>query len=543
MKYKVSMLAMMIAVSAAGSAWAADYSNSGPTNIFPVASVDQVAVDATGAPVDTNMVNPDGSFKANPNCPCSWVDPSTLTGAQIAAIAADPNAAKFDAATSRVTYAAADTTTGHSFAVQTTGAGVPTAVGFGSQTNTTTVTAEGVNTTGSVNAGTMSVGGVDVGSALADHGNRIATLETSQGAMQVQIDGQGNVLNDHGQKIGQLRTDVDGLVIVTNSQGQRIGDLEGWKVGVDGTLSDHGARIGTLETTSAGHTADIADLKATKANQADLDATNVRVDAHGVRIGNLEDKTQTLSGDASGVTANGNLTVSGKTTLNGGVDVKGGTTTDTLHVTGKSVFDDAVTVNTSTGSTKVTGGGATFTDTAGGKTTISGGDVTSTGTVTAKKVVANGRDLGGSLDKFNGTGGTIENWATGVDNWRTDTNAWRNNVNMWRDDVNATLQTYGNDIAALQGWQKVATAQISNLQSRMNKVEGAAALAMTLQVPTLEAGKRFGISADFGGANSTGAFAAGAAIRLNDNWQLHGGGGAALNGGAWGGRVGVTGQW
>jgi hypothetical protein len=200
----------------------------------------------------------------------------------------------------------------------------------------------------------------------------------------------------------------------------------------------------------------------------------------------------------------------------------------------------------------------------GSTTTIHNGDVTATGTVSGGTVLAGGRDVGQSLadhdatlanhdtrithvqnqadatdtrlNTFNGTGGTIENWASGVDNWRADTNAWRGGVDN-------TLAHYGSEISALQNWQGVATAQIANLQSRMGKVEGAAAIAMTLQVPTLEAGKRFALSGDFGGANSTGAFTVGTAIRLNDTWQLHAGGGSATNGQAWGGRVGVTGQW
>jgi hypothetical protein len=297
-----------------------------------------------------------------------------------------------------------------------------------------------------------------------------------------------------------------------------------------------------------------ADANAAKFDSKTSKFTDIKTDSY---TGDAHSQTSTLSGVKTGEAYS-------NTTGASGISASGVTSTSAAG--DKSVFSagGVTVVNTAGASSTVTAGGASFTDASGGNTTIAGGDVTSTGTLSGAKVLAGGRDVGQSLadhdatlaehdtrithvqnqadatdtrlNTFNGTGGSLEGWASGVDNWRADTNAWRGGVDN-------TLAHYGSEISALQNWQGVATAQIANLQSRMGKVEGAAAIAMTLQVPTLEAGKRFAFSGDFGGANNTGAFTVGTAIRLNDTWQLHAGGGTATNGQAWGGRVGVTGQW
>jgi hypothetical protein len=315
---------------------------------------------------------------------------------------------------------------------------------------------------------------------------------------------------------------------------------------------------------------DKSTLTATQQAAIDADPNAAQFDSKTSKI--FWSKTDATTGDAHVVSR----TVSGVKTGEAYGNAAGNGTAVTANGVGAvdasgnvSVFaaNGVTVINTAGASTSVTAGGASFTD-AGGNTTISGGNVTATGTISGGNVTATGTISGGNvlaggrnvgqslathdqqishvqnqadatdhrLNEFNGTGGTIENWASGVDNWRADTNAWRGGVDN-------TLAHYGSEISALQNWQGVATAQIANLQSRMGKVEGAAALAMTLQVPTLEAGKRFAFSGDFGGANSTGAFTVGTAFRLSDTWQFHAGGGAATNGQAWGGRVGFTGQW
>ena len=337
---------------------------------------------------------------------------------------------------------------------------------------------------------------------------------------------------------------------------------------------------GTCKNPGACTIVDKSTLTATQQAAIDADPNAAQFDSKTSKI--FWSKTDATTGDAHVVSR----TVSGVKTGEAYGNAAGNGTAVTANGVGAvdasgnvSVFaaNGVTVINTAGANASVTAGGASFTD-AGGNTTIAGGNVTATGTVSGGTVVAGGRDVGHALtehdqhladhdqhlaqhdqelaqhdtritnvqnqadatdhrlNEFNGTGGTIENWASGVDNWRADTNAWRGGVDN-------TLAHYGSEISALQNWQGVATAQIANLQSRMGKVEGAAALAMTLQVPTLEAGKRFAFSGDFGGANSTGAITAGAAIRINDTWQLHAGGGSATNGQAWGGRVGFTGQW
>jgi len=245
--------------------------------------------------------------------------------------------------------------------------------------------------------------------------------------------------------------------------------------------------------------------------------------------------TDTTTGDSvSTTTTNGNVLTSSTMTNGAGASTTrtaNGVTSIDASGDNKSVFsaNGVTVVNTKAGaSSSVTAGGASFTD-AKGSTTIAGGDVTSTGTVTAGKVIAGGRDVGGSLDAFNGTGGTIETWASGVDSWR--------------NDVNTTLSRYGGRLSSLEGWRDVAAAQISNLQGRMDKVEGGVALAMASKVPSLETGKTFGISVNVADFDGTGALAGGLAFRIDKNWQVNASGGAGFKGGASGGTVGLVGQW
>ena len=323
--------------------------------------------------------------------------------------------------------------------------------------------------------GALTVNGANVGDALTDHGGRIVTLETAQGALQATVDAHGLVLDDHGVKIGQLQTDVNGLVTVTN---------------------DHGVRIGTLETT-------VAD--------------------HGAQIGALQSTTQSVSGDANGVTVHGQATVTGP-----------------LHVTGASVFDNAVTINTGGHTTTVDGSGATFAN-ATGSTKVDGGNVTSTGTTkTGSLSVDHDANVGGNVNvtgyvnsstAYVGTfsGNAMTGGATEIGNALTS--------------YGAALADHSGRLDALEGWQATAKGQISDLYNRSSKAYEGTAIALAAQNFTLEAGKRFGVSANFGTFEGQSALASSVAIRLDTNWQLNGSVGFGTNNGTVGARAGVIGQW
>lgn len=444
-KYKISGLALLAATGLSGTAWA---QNNGVVVINPATSQDYYYFDKNDNPLDASGYNPDGTIKdTSTTCPCKKVNVLNLSVAEAAAVAADPNAAKFDGKTSRITVVRPDTATGDTHVVVRTEAGVKTAEGYFNGS----------------------------GAATGISANGVASVDPS--GSRASMDGKGFTYTD----------------------------------GKGGSITMGGDPTITVGTGPANQTV--------------------------INNGNIHNT--------------GTLTTEGAATFNGGATVKGGTTTDTLHVTGPSVFDDAITVNTAGAGrqTKVTGGGATFTD-ASGSTTVSGGDVTSTGTVSGAKVLAGGRDVGQSLADHDATLTDHETRITHVQGQADATDSrlngfdnWRGDMSAWRDDVNTTLSRYGSRLSSLEGWRDVATAQISNLQGRMTKVEGGVALAMASKVPGLETGKTFGISVNVADFDGTGALAGGLALRIDKNWQINASGGAGFKGGASGGTIGLVGQW
>jgi len=110
-------------------------------------------------------------------------------------------------------------------------------------------------------------------------------------------------------------------------------------------------------------------------------------------------------------------------------------------------------------------------------------------------------------------------------------------------EIGSIITKHDGQIAALEGWRGIAQQQIASLQHDMKTVQGGVALALALDVPHLETGKRFGVAVNMADFEGTGAFAGGVALRLNETWQVNAGGGFGLNGGAAGGKVGIVGQW
>ena len=327
---------------------------------------------------------------------------------------------------------------------------------------------------------------------------------------------------------------------------------------------DHSTAIGAGATTTApnqimlGTSADTVVMPGNVTMKGSITSTSstgasTKVDGDGFTYTDGKGGKVTIGGDPTITVTNGTSTTTitnGDITNTGNVTTGGTTTTGSLHVTGSSVFDGAITVNTTGGQTKVTGGGAVFTDPSGGTTTVAGGDVTSTGTISGAKVFAGGRDVGQSLtdhdtritkvqtqadstdhrlNVFNGTGGTIENWASGVDSWR--------------GDVNAELAHQDGRLSSLESWRGVASAQIASLQGDVKKLQGGVSLAMASKVPSLDRGEKFGLSVNVADFDGTGAVAGGIAFRIDQNWQINASGGAGFSGGASGGTIGLVGKW
>jgi trimeric autotransporter adhesin len=214
----------------------------------------------------------------------------------------------------------------------------------------------------------------------------------------------------------------------------------------------------------------------------------------------------------------------------GNADVKGA-----LHVTGTSVFDNAVTINTVGHTTSINGNGATFTSATGG-TRIDGGNVTNTGTTTSGSLnVQHDANVGGGLYV---TGpASIGGGATVSGGLVTDT------LSVGGVNVGATLDNYGSRLSTLEGWESVAKNQISDLQNKTQKASEGVAIALAAQNFTLETGKKFGVSANVGTFEGNTALASSVAFRLDQNWQINGSVGFGTNNGTVGARAGVVGQW
>ena len=132
------------------------------------------------------------------------------------------------------------------------------------------------------------------------------------------------------------------------------------------------------------------------------------------------------------------------------------------------------------------------------------------------------------LNSFNGTGETVETWATGVDNTLAD--------------HGARIGTAETNISALYGLYGAQQGQINNLNSRMDKAYAGIAMATAFESPQVDPGKRFGLSLNWGEFEGVSAFSSSAKLRFNDNWAATGGA-AVSQGGQIAAKVGIQTQW
>jgi hypothetical protein len=286
------------------------------------------------------------------------------------------------------------------------------------------------------------------------------------------------------------------------------------------------------------------------------------------------------------------ITVTANTTVNGDATISGATTTGSLNVAGTSVFGGVVTVGINPADqTTINNGTVTTTRVTGLAAPVGDSDATNKKYVDDKNAQQDGRLDGveaknaqqdgrldgvevknaqqdgrldgvevknaqqdGRLDGVEVKNAQQDGRLDGVEvkNAQQDTRlnaftpssaALSGSIENWAGNVNDTLAHHDEQINSLISWQGIAQQQIAALQHDMKTVQGGVALALALDVPHLEAGKRFGVAINMADFDGTGAFAGGVAMRLDSNWQLNAGGGFGFNGGAAGGKIGLVGQW
>lgn len=126
------------------------------------------------------------------------------------------------------------------------------------------------------------------------------------------------------------------------------------------------------------------------------------------------------------------------------------------------------------------------------------------------------------LDSFNGTGGSLETWADGVDG----TNAAQT----------AMLSQHSGQIAVLEGG-------VSKLFKKSEQAFEGVAMALAMESPQVDPGKRFGISLNYGGFEGENALAAAAKLRFDDTWAGTAGVGYGMGQKTLGVRAGIQAQW
>jgi hypothetical protein len=242
MDYKVSILAMAIAMGASGAALADSYDGANVVTVTDTPSLVFInyGFDATGHPLHNDQLNPDGTFKAP--CPgCYFKNSTSLTPAEQAAVDADPKAVKFDTKTGKYVSVTTDSTTGDSFGVSKTNSGVMTAVSFGNKDgNSSVFSANGVSVVDTHgNTATVGASGVSFNDAS---GNSSTTSAT--GIVVKDAHGNSSVINADGA------TFTGSTVTVTNASGTSKTTIHDGSVTATGPISGGEIYSGTFSGNS-----------------------------------------------------------------------------------------------------------------------------------------------------------------------------------------------------------------------------------------------------------------------------------------------------
>jgi len=321
-----------------------------------------------------------------------------------------------------------------------------------------------------------------------------------------------------------------------------------------------------LTTTGDVKAGDVS-LKAVGAQVSALSGVGGAVTEQGGRIGSLETKTQSITGDTNGIIVNGAAKANSFTasSTTGGVtsttvvdgnglrfdDGKGGSVTikdPTIIVTnGASTTtihngDVTNTGDTNTGG-KLTVAGATILN---GGATVVGNTKTTTLTVTGNSSVGGNHSVAGNSS----VGGSLSVTGPAAISGPLYVGGFGGNVySGGYSDVSSALNGYGvmldqqgGQIASLNDWRNVARGQITALQGDMKKALSGSAVAMATGKFSLEPGKMIGVSADYANYEGYGAFGTTAAFRFTNDLQGNISAGFGTDSNTFGVRAGVIWQ-
>ena len=202
------------------------------------------------------------------------------------------------------------------------------------------------------------------------------------------------------------------------------------------------------------------------------------------------EKDLTVKGDAIiGTDANNTLTVNSKSTFNNGVTVKGGTTTDTLHVTGESTFDDIVKMNKGL---SVTGG-------------------VTADTVTAESYTVKGKDIKIDSNGINAGGTKVTGLAP----------ADISNANSTDAVSGGQLYETNTRVSGLETRMGTVETKVDKLDNKIDKVGANAAAMANLHPLEFDEDSKWNIAAAVGSSGSETASAVGVFYRPNENVMVN----------------------
>lgn len=196
----------------------------------------------------------------------------------------------------------------------------------------------------------------------------------------------------------------------------------------------------------------------------------------------------------SKATVEKDLTVNGKSTLKGGLEVTNGTTTDTLKVTGSSEF----------------GGKATFNDivTMNKGLSVTGG--VTADTVTAESYTVKGTDIKIDKDGINAGGKVIKNVGQG-------------DISEGSTDAVSGGQLYETNtrVSGLETRMGTVETKVDKLDNKIDKVGANAAAMANLHPLEFDEDSKWNIAAAVGSSGSETASAVGVFYRPNENVMVN----------------------
>ena len=285
-----------------------------------------------------------------------------------------------------------------------------------------TLTATGETTLGATTADSLTIGGTDIGAAVATNAGDIATLRTDTNTLRTDVDTLRIDVNNNAANIAANTTQI-----ATNT-----GDIGVLRTDVDTLRVD----TNTLRTDVNNNTAEIGKI-----------GTVLGADYKNPEFDSLKVTGETTLDGA--LTANAGATVAGGLlTANAGATVTGGLTADTADVTGDATVGGNLDVTGDLSAANGTFGTKVEVGMAGNNTVIENGTVTATGLGKFGSLEAGSAEFGGL--KVNGA--TDLNGALGVNGNVDVTGTIHATGNISTDgNISAVNGTFSGDVSAKDG--------------------------------------------------------------------------------------------